>query len=125
MFSVKLTQSLLIDLRTPEEQNETIEETHERAHRGIEENYRVITKKFFFPQMRNRIRLYINLCRICLENKYERNPYKITYAETPIPKKTLDIVHIDIFISSPNIFISAFPICYAYFYQIAFYPRCT
>lgn len=87
MFSIKLTHSL-IDLGTPEEQNTTIEETHERAHRGIEENHQSIIKKKHFQQMRNKIHLHINLCRICLENKYDRNPNKNKFAEAPIPKKT-------------------------------------
>lgn len=38
--------------------------------------------------------------------KYERKPYKIKLGETPIPKGPLDIVHADIFINQPNIFIS-------------------
>lgn len=106
-FKIKLTQSILQDLRTPEEQNAAIEETHDRAHRGAQENHSALIKKFYFPQMKKKIQCFVNLCTICLENKYERNPYKIKFAQTPIPKKPLDILHIDIFISMPNIFLSA------------------
>lgn len=106
-FKIILTQSILQDLTTAEEQNHVIEATHDRAHRGIEENHAVIIKKFYFPQMRSKIRSFINLCETCLSNKYERNPYKLKLAETPIPRKPLDIVHIDIFISTPNLFLSA------------------
>lgn len=107
LFKVKLTQKLFQDVTTLEEQNQIIESTHDRAHRGIEENLATISKKFYFPLMRNKIRNFINLCPTCLENKYERNPYKIKYSDTPIPKKPLDILHVDIYISSPNLFITA------------------
>lgn len=106
-FKVVLTQSILQDILTEEGQDQIIEETHDRAHRGIEDNYKVISGKYFFPRMRNKVTSFVNLCNICLQNKYERNPYKIKFAYTPIPAKPLDIVHIDIFISSPNIFLSA------------------
>lgn len=106
-FKVKITQKLLQDLKTLEEQNNIIEETHNRAHRGIEENHNVIGQKYYFPKMRSKVSSYINLCNPCLENKYERKPYKIKLDFTPIPKKPLDILHIDIFISQPNLFLSA------------------
>lgn len=106
-FKVVLTQSILQDILTEEGQDQIIEETHDRAHRGIEDNYKVISGKYFFPRMRNKVTSFVNLCNICLQNKYERNPYKIKFAYTPIPAKPLDIVHLDIFISSPNIFLSA------------------
>lgn len=106
-FKVVLTQSILQDILTEEGQDQIIEETHDRAHRGIEDNYKVISGKYFFPRMRNKVTSFVNLCNICLQNKYERNPYKIKFAYTPIPAKPLDIVHMDIFISSPNIFLSA------------------
>lgn len=106
-FKVVLTQSILQDILTEEGQDQIIEETHDRAHRGIEDNYKVISGKYFFPRMRNKVTSFVNLCNTCLQNKYERNPYKIKFAYTPIPAKPLDIVHMDIFISSPNIFLSA------------------
>lgn len=106
-FKIKLTQVSLQDLRTLEEQNQVIEKTHDRAHRGIDENHHVISQQYFFPKMKAKITAYINRCDQCLGNKYERNPYKIKYDLTPIPKKPLDIIHIDIFISNPDLFIAA------------------
>lgn len=38
--------------------------------------------------MKNIIRQYFLVCEICQKAKYERHPYKIMFAETPIPKKT-------------------------------------
>lgn len=57
--------------------------------------------------MKKKIRKYVILCETCKIGKYERHPYKINFAETPIPNKPLDIMHIDIFICNPNIFLSA------------------
>nr|XP_029731544.1 uncharacterized protein LOC115267933 isoform X1 [Aedes albopictus] len=54
-FKVVLTQSILQDILTEEGQDQIIEETHDRAHRGIEDNYKVISGKYFFPRMRNKL----------------------------------------------------------------------
>lgn len=40
------------------------------------------------------------------KNKYERHPYRIKLGSTPNPKKPLDLIHLDIFIKKPNIFLS-------------------
>lgn len=103
-FKVYLSQKLLIDLRTPEEENLIIEQTHDRAHRGIWENNEEISKRFYFPRMKNRIRDYIKLCETCHKNKYDRHPYKIALGLTPRPARPLDIVHVDIFIAEKNVF---------------------
>lgn len=105
-FKVCITQKILIDLKTPEDQNLVLEQTHNNGHRGIWENNRQISSRYFFPAMKNSIRQFIRLCRICNKNKYERHPYKIKLGSTPIPKKPLDIVHLDVFIKRPNIFLS-------------------
>lgn len=106
-FKVYLSQKLLIDLRTPEEENLIIEQTHDRAHRGIWENNEEISRRFYFPRMKNRIRDYIKLCETCHKNKYDRHPYKIALGLTPHPERPLDIVHVDIFIAEKMCFLSA------------------
>lgn len=106
-LKVLFSKKLLDDVKTPEEENELIEKVHNRAHRGIKENCEVMRQKYFFPKMKNKIKRFIDLCTDCKVAKYDRKPYKITFAEVPIPKRPFDIVHIDIFISSPNIFLSA------------------
>lgn len=106
-LKILFSKKILHDVKTPEEENEIIEKVHMRAHRGILENYEVIKQKYFFPKMKNKIRRFIELCTDCKVAKYDRKPYKLTFAEVPIPKKPFEIVHIDIFISSPNIFLSA------------------
>lgn len=106
-FKVFITQKLLIDLKTPEEQNLKIEQEHEVAHRGIWENQKKISSEYYFPRMKFMIRQYIKLCDTCNKNKYDRHPYKIKFGTTPNSKRPFDIVHIDIFISKPSIFLSA------------------
>jgi hypothetical protein len=106
-FKVKISQKILVDLRSAEEQNEIIEKTHDRAHRGGHENYAQIIKQYYFPGMKRQIQRFVNLCETCLENKYERNPYHIKLHPTEIPNKPFQIIHLDIFISLPNIFLTA------------------
>lgn len=105
-FKIFISQKILTDLTSAEEQNLTIEQTHESAHRGILENTEEIKRRFFFPNMKRMIRKYIILCENCNRAKYERKPYKIKLGETPIPKQPIEIIHIDIYIAQPNIFLS-------------------
>lgn len=106
-FRVKISQNMLTDVTSVDEQDQIIEQTHESAHRGIKENQAEIIRRFYFPSMKSKIRKFILLCDTCNRAKYERKPYKIKIGETPIPHKPLDIVHIDIFISQPYMFLSA------------------
>lgn len=105
-FKVIISQKLLIDITSEEEQDLLIEQTHECSHRGIKENHDEILRRYYFPNLKRKIRLFVIMCDICNRNKYERKPYKIKLGETPIPKAPLDIVHTDIFIAQPNIFLS-------------------
>lgn len=104
---IVFSQKLLKDVRSVVEQDELIRKTHERAHRGALENLNAIMLEYYFPRMKSKINTFIKLCTDCKRGKYERKPLKITLAETPIPKKPLDIVHIDLFISGNNYFLSA------------------
>lgn len=106
-FKIYFSQKLLLDLKTPEDQNTIIEQTHSSAHRGIWENNRKISDKYFFPKMKHKIREFVKLCSICNKNKYDRHPYKIKLGHTPDVKKPFEILHIDIFISQPDKFLSA------------------
>lgn len=106
-FKVKISQKILVDLRTAEEQNEVMGNTHDRAHRGAKENHAQIIKQYYFPAMGRQIQRFVNLCETCLENKYERTPYRITLHKPEIPNKPFDTIHLDIFIAQPNLFLSA------------------
>jgi transposase InsO family protein len=103
LFKLKISQKLLIDITSEEEQDLLVEQTHETSHRGIKENRDEIIRRYYFPNMKRKVKRFVSMCESCNRMKYERKPYKIKLGETPIP---LDIVHIDIFINQPNIFIS-------------------
>lgn len=105
-LKIKMSQTILKDLRTEEEQNELLEKIHNTAHRGIWENQKEISRQFYFPCIKQKLKLFIKLCHICNTMKYERKPYKIKFGESPIPTKPLEILHIDIFISQPDMFLS-------------------
>lgn len=105
-FKVFISQKLLIDITSVEEQDLLIEQTHETSHRGIIENRDEILRRYYFPNVKKKVRKFVLMCDICNRMKYERKPYKIRLGETPIPKMPLDIVHVDIFICQPNLFLS-------------------
>lgn len=106
-IKIVISQKMLKDVKTAEEENEIIEKVHLRAHRGIKENLDVLRKAYFFPKMKTKVKKFIDLCTDCKRAKYERKPNKITFAEVPIPKRPFEIIHIDLLISSPTIFLSA------------------
>lgn len=106
ILKVRISQILLEDVQTLEEQNELVRKTHELSHRGIWENFKELAGKYYFPKMKQNIRKFILLCETCNKNKYERKPYKIKHGESPIPKAPLEIIHLDILISQPNMFLS-------------------
>ncbi len=54
-----------------------IEETHSRAHRGLDENYKQINRLYYLPNLFIKLKEYIKNCTICNENKYNRHSIKI------------------------------------------------
>lgn len=84
---VLITQKLLIDLKTPEEQGLIIEQTHKTAHRVVWENKQQILKRYYFPKMKFKIEQFIKVCEVCNVNKYDRHQYKIRLGSTPNTKK--------------------------------------
>ncbi len=73
-----------------------IEETHSRAHRGLEENYKQVNRLYYCPNLFIKLKEYINNCTICNENKCKRHPIKIPIGEATIPTKEGDNFHLDI-----------------------------
>jgi len=80
-------QKPLQDIETSEDRALIIEETHCRAHRGLDENYKQISRLYYWPNLLTKLKKYINNCKICNEYKYNRNPIKIPIGEPPIPSK--------------------------------------
>lgn len=98
IFRVIRCTSINEDITEELEQDEIIKSYHqENNHRGIIETYEHLKRTYYFPNMKNKINLYINQCEICQKEKYERNPVKVKYNETQTPKQPLEIIHIDVF----------------------------
>lgn len=66
-------------------------------HRGTNECYLALSRKYFWPKMKEHISKYINECNICGMAKYDRNPIKQRFAIVPPPSKPFETLHIDLF----------------------------
>lgn len=105
-LKVVMSHKFLIDLKTSEEQNEIIIRVHNFSHRGIDENLKQLEEKYYFPYMKKKIQAFIALCKKCKVTKYRRDPYDIEIGKTEIAKGPFDIVHTDIFIAQPEMFLT-------------------
>lgn len=91
------TRNKVRDITDRNEQIFLLEKEHDRAHRGAKENYAQLKQKYYWPTMKIDLRSYTVACKICLKNKYERNPKLQKAKQTPIPEKVGEMVHMDIF----------------------------
>lgn len=66
-------------------------------HRGINETYLALSRRYYWPKMKDQIAKYINECSICGQAKYDRNPIKQKFHVVPPPTKPFEILHIDLF----------------------------
>lgn len=106
ILKIRFSQRLLIDVPNEHDQWEIIRKEHYRAHRGLEENKLQILRRFYFPQISSKLRDFIKNCKLCHENKYDRNPIRYPLQETPIPNEPFEIVHIDIMFLEKLIFLT-------------------
>lgn len=79
-------------------QQEIIQKYHEGKtnHRGITECYLALSKKYYWPKLKEHITKYINECHICGQAKYDRNPIKQRLHIVPPPTRPFEIVHLDL-----------------------------
>lgn len=98
-YSVKLfiSNTLLLDVPCEENQSEIISEYHDKNHNGISETYNHLSKKYYWPKMKNKITDIINKCELCLQSKYERHPYKLKFSGPLLAKRPFEVIHIDTF----------------------------
>ncbi|POS82904.1 hypothetical protein EPUL_005150, partial [Erysiphe pulchra] len=98
-YSVKffISNTLLLDVPCEENQSEIISEYHDKNHNGISETYSHLSKKYYWPKMRNKITEIINKCELCLQSKYERHPYKLKFSGPLLAKRPFEVIHIDTF----------------------------
>ena len=80
-----------------EQQPDIIANYHKNSHNGITETYNHLKQKYYWPKLRDSITNFINKCEICLQNKYERHPYKIAYEDPLLAEKPFKTIHLDLF----------------------------
>lgn len=97
---------LVIDLIDKNDQLEVASNEHNRAHRNLKENIKQISLQYFFPKMTDILKPIVSSCKICLENKYQRKPPKQEIGATPIPNYPGEILHIDLFYTSKQHFLT-------------------
>jgi len=100
------TKIFVQDVENPEDRALIIEETHCRAHRGLDENYKQINRLYYWPNLNKKLQEYIKNCTICNSNKYNRHPVLIPIGQAPIPNKEGENLHIDIFYAQNLMFIT-------------------
>lgn len=98
----------LLDVICEEEIPEIIDAYHisKTNHRGINETYEQIKRKYYWPNIKGHVQNFINQCEICLKTKYDRIPLKLEMNLTPTPIKPLQIIHIDSITLEKNRFLS-------------------
>lgn len=79
-------------------QQEIISKYHDGKtnHRGINECYSALSRKYYWPKMREHITKFINECIICGQAKYDRNPIKQQFRIVPPASKPFETVHLDL-----------------------------
>jgi transposase InsO family protein len=79
-------------------QQEILKSYHEGKtnHRGISECYLALSKRYYWPKMKDEITKFITSCIICGQAKYDRNPIRPQFNVVPPATKPLEIVHIDL-----------------------------
>lgn len=66
-------------------------------HRGINECYLSLSRKYFWPKMKEQISKFINECTICGQAKYDRHPIQQRFNVVPPATKPFEIIHMDLF----------------------------
>ena len=67
------------------------------GHLGIERTYKRIAQNFYWPSMKNDIKLWIKGCQICAEQKKATNQKKNTLHHTPRLGRAMSNIAIDIY----------------------------
>lgn len=79
-------------------QQQIIDKYHDGKtnHRGINECFLALSRKFYWPKMREHISKFINDCEVCGQAKYDRNPIRQQFQVVPPPSKPFELVHLDL-----------------------------
>lgn len=98
-FKLFISNTILEDVEDIEEQKQKLKYYHETktSHRGIQENILALKKRFYWPNLENDVKMYVNLCEICQKSKYERHPNKLIFKPTPLGYEPFDHIYMDIY----------------------------
>lgn len=98
-LNLVLAKSELEDVKDYLRQQEIIRHYHDGKtnHRGITECHLALSRKYYWPKMKDQITKFINKCTICGQAKYDRNPIKPQFSIVPPATKPFEIVHMDLF----------------------------
>lgn len=98
-FTLYISNTLLEDITNKDEQQLKIKYYHETktTHRGIQENILSLKKNYYWPNLENDVKAYVNICEICQKTKYERHPNKLIFKPTPIGYEPFDHIYADIY----------------------------
>ena len=80
-------------------QQEIIQQYHygKTNHRGINECHLALSRKYYWPKLKDHVTKFINECPICGQAKYDRNPVRPQFNVVPPATKPFEIVHMDLF----------------------------
>jgi len=85
--NLKFTRILLQDVENAEDRAIIIEETFNRAHSRLDENYNQIIRLYYLLNLYTKHKEFIKNFKICNKNNYSRQPIKIAIGEAPIPTR--------------------------------------
>lgn len=97
-MNLVLTKIEIENVREYLRQQEIISKYHDGKtnHRGINECYLALSRKYYWPKMKEQITKFINDCTICGQAKYDRNPIKQQFQVVPPASKPFELVHLDL-----------------------------
>lgn len=96
----------VMDISNREEQKEILLTEHNRAHRCAQNLVKTVLRDHYFPKMGKLASEVVKNCNICLEAKYPRNPIRQKLGVTPIPSFPGEMLHIDIFSTDKQLFLT-------------------
>ena len=109
-MSCIISNKVLEDVPQEDKQNQIIKYMHEgkTIHRGTKVTTNLIMRRYYWPNINYQVSRYIKNCHTCNTCKYDRHPQKIKFQNTPVPRKPLDVIHIDLFHFSNECYLTVF-----------------
>ena len=94
---------ILHDCKTLDEVKELVLKEHiNKNHRGIDNVYKELKEKYYFPQLKKLVTEVINMCSVCERAKYDRTPLKIPFEKTFTPNNPREVYHVDVWYFDKN-----------------------